>query len=120
MSEAWAESGLPIHCMECAVRLAPDDTLWVLPNGWLSVKYGQPYCDQHAPGPEVVQMEHLGAAIKEIRTSCRLSQFQFAKQVGVSSPTLAKLEQGDVNIRYMTIRMILDNMGLDNIRVVVA
>lgn len=53
-----------------------------------------------------------GKVISSLRKKSRLSQDEFAQRVGVSQPTISRIEKGKSPIDKLTYRQIADALGL--------
>jgi transcriptional regulator with XRE-family HTH domain len=60
------------------------------------------------------QIAALGARLRAARLRRAMTQPQLAERVGVSVPTLAKLENGDPSTSLATVLRVLTVLGLDD------
>lgn len=102
-------------CSVCNKSLHEDDIVWAISGaGWLSVSYGRPYCEKHAPTETAIDMREVGTLIRSCRKENKVSLAKFAASSGISVPTLIKVEHGDLNIRLRTVLAVLkQGLGVD-------
>lgn len=62
---------------------------------------------QAFPAPVLQQIEQLAARITATRKQCGQTQAQWAHKLGISQPTMARLERGDPSIATATYVMCL-------------
>lgn len=60
------------------------------------------------------QIEALGNRLRTARLRRQMTQGQLAERVGVSVPTVAKLEDGDPSTSLATVLRVLSVLGLDS------
>lgn len=54
----------------------------------------------------------IGSRIKELRTKNRISQEEMAELLGTTRQRYSRLENGQIDISYLTIKKIADHLGV--------
>jgi transcriptional regulator with XRE-family HTH domain len=93
--------------------------LIVTPEGereldWMVVRAAaDPAFAQHLRDRDAEEARRIGRRLRALRENRNMSQKAVAGLVGMSSPQLAKLEQGETDMRISTLRSLLRALGAD-------